>query len=66
MQSMSTSATPANRIPQEAPGSTPGDSGLATNVPVKLDRYDLNILRILSGSGRITKSRLAESITPAW
>lgn len=38
--------------------------------PLKLDRYDLKILRILSGDGRITKSSLAEainlSITPAW
>lgn len=36
----------------------------------KLDRYDLNILRILSEDGRITKSSLAEainlSVTPAW
>ncbi|GAB5095099.1 Lrp/AsnC family transcriptional regulator [Caballeronia sp. HLA56] len=36
----------------------------------KLDRYDLAILRILAGDGRITKSRLAEkvnlSISPAW
>ncbi|BBP77556.1 Lrp/AsnC family transcriptional regulator [Pseudomonas gingeri NCPPB 3146 = LMG 5327] len=36
----------------------------------KLDRYDLNILRILSEDGRITKSNLAEainlSVTPAW
>jgi Lrp/AsnC family transcriptional regulator, regulator of ectoine-degradation genes len=37
---------------------------------IKLDRYDLAILRILSQDGRITKSRLAEevnlSISPAW
>lgn len=37
---------------------------------LKLDRYDLKILRILSSDGRITKSSLAEtinlSITPAW
>ncbi|ABM57895.1 Lrp/AsnC family transcriptional regulator [Verminephrobacter eiseniae] len=37
---------------------------------MKLDRYDLAILRILAGDGRITKSRLAEavnlSISPAW
>lgn len=36
----------------------------------KLDRYDLNILRILSEDGRITKSSLAEainlSVTPTW
>ena len=37
---------------------------------IKLDRYDLAILRILAQDGRITKSRLAEevnlSISPAW
>ena len=37
---------------------------------MKLDRYDLAILRILAQDGRITKSRLAEeinlSISPAW
>lgn len=37
---------------------------------MKLDRYDLAILRILVHDGRITKSRLAEeinlSISPAW
>ena len=37
---------------------------------IKLDRYDLAILRILARDGRITKSRLAEevnlSISPAW
>jgi Lrp/AsnC family transcriptional regulator of ectoine degradation len=37
---------------------------------IKLDRYDLAILRILERDGRITKSRLAEavnlSISPAW
>jgi Lrp/AsnC family transcriptional regulator of ectoine degradation len=37
---------------------------------LKLDRYDLAILRILARNGRITKSRLAEevslSISPAW
>ncbi|MFM0205101.1 Lrp/AsnC family transcriptional regulator [Paraburkholderia fungorum] len=37
---------------------------------MKLDRYDLAILRILANDGRITKSRLAEeinlSISPAW
>jgi len=37
---------------------------------MKLDRYDLAILRILACDGRITKSRLAEeinlSISPAW
>ena len=37
---------------------------------MKLDRYDLAILRILARDGRITKSRLAEevnlSISPAW
>ncbi|MHC9085998.1 Lrp/AsnC family transcriptional regulator [Luteimonas sp. RIT-PG2_3] len=42
----------------------------ASTRSLKLDRYDLKILRILSGNGRITKSRLAESInlsiTPAW
>lgn len=36
----------------------------------KLDRYDLKILRILEGDGRITKSALAEainlSVAPAW
>ena len=36
----------------------------------KLDRYDLKILRILAGDGRITKSSLAEainlSVSPAW
>jgi Lrp/AsnC family transcriptional regulator, regulator of ectoine-degradation genes len=37
---------------------------------MKLDRYDLAILRLLAHDGRITKSRLAEevnlSISPAW
>jgi Lrp/AsnC family transcriptional regulator of ectoine degradation len=37
---------------------------------MKLDRYDLAILRILAQDGRITKSRLAEevnlSVSPAW
>jgi Lrp/AsnC family transcriptional regulator, regulator of ectoine-degradation genes len=37
---------------------------------VRLDRYDIAILRILARDGRITKSRLAEeinlSISPAW
>ncbi|ABE35986.1 asnC family protein [Paraburkholderia xenovorans LB400] len=37
---------------------------------MKLDRYDLAILRILARDGRMTKSRLAEeinlSISPAW
>jgi len=37
---------------------------------IKLDRYDLAILRILVRDGRITKSKLAEevnlSISPAW
>ncbi|KVS08185.1 MULTISPECIES: Lrp/AsnC family transcriptional regulator [Burkholderiaceae] len=37
---------------------------------MKLDRYDLAILRILERDGRITKSKLAEevnlSISPAW
>ncbi|MDR5754132.1 MULTISPECIES: Lrp/AsnC family transcriptional regulator [unclassified Caballeronia] len=37
---------------------------------LKLDRYDLAILRILARDGRITKSKLAEevnlSISPAW
>lgn len=37
---------------------------------IKLDRYNLAILRILARDGRITKSRLAEevnlSISPAW
>lgn len=37
---------------------------------IKLDRYDLAILRILARDGRITKSKLAEevnlSISPAW
>jgi Lrp/AsnC family transcriptional regulator of ectoine degradation len=37
---------------------------------IKLDRYDIQILRILARDGRITKSRLAEevnlSISPAW
>lgn len=37
---------------------------------IKLDRYDLAILRILERDGRITKSKLAEevnlSISPAW
>nr|WP_300309927.1 Lrp/AsnC family transcriptional regulator [Halomonas sp.] len=37
---------------------------------MKLDRYDLKILSILSRDGRITKSRLAESInlsvSPCW
>ncbi|MDR5818132.1 Lrp/AsnC family transcriptional regulator [Caballeronia sp. LZ033] len=37
---------------------------------MKIDRYDLAILRILARDGRITKSRLAEevnlSISPAW
>ncbi|WP_244851038.1 Lrp/AsnC family transcriptional regulator [Caballeronia sp. SL2Y3] len=37
---------------------------------MKLDRYDLAILRILARDGRMTKSRLAEevnlSVSPAW
>ena len=37
---------------------------------IRLDRYDLAILRILERDGRITKSKLAEevnlSISPAW
>ena len=37
---------------------------------IKLDRYDIAILRILARDGRITKSRLAEevnlSISAAW
>lgn len=37
---------------------------------MKLDRYDLKILEILSRDGRITKSKLAESInlsvSPCW
>lgn len=37
---------------------------------VRLDRYDIAILRILAREGRITKSKLAEevnlSISPAW
>jgi Lrp/AsnC family transcriptional regulator of ectoine degradation len=37
---------------------------------IKLDRYDIAILRILARDGRVTKSRLAEevslSISPAW
>lgn len=37
---------------------------------MKLDRYDLAILRILERNGRITKSRIAEevnlSVSPAW
>ncbi|HTH77192.1 MAG TPA: Lrp/AsnC family transcriptional regulator [Trinickia sp.] len=37
---------------------------------IKLDRYDVAILRILARDGRITKSKLAEevnlSISPAW
>ncbi|GHB16428.1 Lrp/AsnC family transcriptional regulator [Salinicola rhizosphaerae] len=37
---------------------------------MKLDRYDLKILEILSHDGRITKSRLAEainlSVSPCW
>ncbi|WP_110685467.1 Lrp/AsnC family transcriptional regulator [Salinicola aestuarinus] len=37
---------------------------------MKLDRYDLKILQILSHDGRITKSRLAEainlSVSPCW
>jgi Lrp/AsnC family transcriptional regulator, regulator of ectoine-degradation genes len=37
---------------------------------IKLDRYDLAILRILARDGRMTKSRLAKevnlSISPAW
>ncbi|WFF40483.1 Lrp/AsnC family transcriptional regulator [Salinicola endophyticus] len=37
---------------------------------MKLDRYDLKILAILSRDGRITKSRLAEainlSVSPCW
>ncbi len=36
----------------------------------KLDRYDLQILKILSGNGRITKSELARqvclSVSPTW
>ena len=37
---------------------------------IKLDRYDIAILRVLARDGRITKSKLAEevnlSISPAW
>ncbi|VVE75190.1 AsnC family transcriptional regulator [Pandoraea captiosa] len=37
---------------------------------VKLDRFDLAILRVLAREGRITKSRLAElihlSVSPTW
>jgi Lrp/AsnC family transcriptional regulator, regulator of ectoine-degradation genes len=37
---------------------------------LKLDRYDIAILRVLARDGRITKSRLAEevnlSISPTW
>lgn len=37
---------------------------------MKLDRYDLKILDILSRDGRITKSKLAEainlSVSPCW
>lgn len=37
---------------------------------IKLDKYDIDILRILSERGRITKSELAESvnlsISPVW
>lgn len=37
---------------------------------MKLDRYDLKILEILSEDGRITKSKLAEaislSVSPCW
>jgi Lrp/AsnC family transcriptional regulator, regulator of ectoine-degradation genes len=37
---------------------------------MKLDRYDLKILEILSRDGRITKSKLAEainlSVSPCW
>jgi len=37
---------------------------------MRLDRYDLKILEILSRDGRITKSRLAEainlSVSPCW
>lgn len=37
---------------------------------MKLDRYDLKILEILSREGRITKSKLAEainlSVSPCW
>ncbi len=37
---------------------------------IRLDRYDLAILRILARDGRITKSKLADevnlSISPAW
>lgn len=36
----------------------------------KLDRYDINIVRVLAAEGRITKSRLAEqvclSVSAAW
>ncbi|SEL00791.1 transcriptional regulator, AsnC family [Pseudoxanthomonas sp. GM95] len=43
---------------------------LRGNDGLRLDRYDLKILRILSTDARITKSSLAEqinlSITPAW
>ena len=28
----------------------------------RIDRYDLNILRVLAADGRITKSRLAEEV----
>jgi Lrp/AsnC family transcriptional regulator of ectoine degradation len=37
---------------------------------IKLDRYDIAILRVLARDGRITKSKLAEevnlSISPTW
>ena len=37
---------------------------------IKLDRYDIAILRVLASDGRITKSKLAEevnlSISPTW
>lgn len=43
---------------------------MSTMGAIRLDRYDLAILRILERDGRITKSKLAEevnlSISPAW
>ena len=66
---MSTSSTP-QATPASPTRIVRGGTRAAASAPVKLDRYDLKILRILSGNGRITKSRLAESInlsiTPAW
>jgi Lrp/AsnC family transcriptional regulator of ectoine degradation len=66
---MSNTSTP-HVMPASPTRIVRGSTRPEASAPLKLDRYDLKILRILSGNGRITKSRLAESInlsiTPAW